>query len=111
MEKKITIIGFAMFFLLAITLNGFYVFGTTDTATCNVVEKERVTKKDSSKYLIFCEEEVFENTDNFFKLKFNSSDIYRDIKEGEEYEFEVYGWRIPFLSMHRNIIKLTNRRN
>lgn len=59
----------------------------------------------SSKYLVFTESEVFENTDAFWALKFNSSDIQGQIGVGETCTLRVYGWRIPFLSMYRNILE------
>lgn len=77
-----------------------------DTVTVTVTGKERVHSKDSSKYLIFTEEETFENTDYLLIGKFNSSDIYGKIKEGETYTFDVAGLRIPILSAYRNIHKV-----
>lgn len=78
--------------------------------TTTVTKTERVYGK-TSKYLIFTEDKsgnirVFENTDSFFRLKFNSSDLYAVIKEGETYTFTVVGYRIPFLSMYENIIEI-----
>lgn len=80
-------------------------YTTQDTITTKVNEKERVNRSRSSKYLIFTEAEVLENTDNVFIWKFNSSDVYGDIKTNKTYKFTVYGWRIPFLSMYRNIVR------
>lgn len=101
--------------LIGILLVGFYplyVFGTSETIECFVDSKERITeghgKSISSKYLIYCEEEVLENTDNLLRLKFGSSDIYRDLKEGNSYQLLVYGWRVKFLSMYRNIVKVND---
>jgi hypothetical protein len=79
---------------------------TDSEVECTVSEKERIVKSDSSKYLIFCEEEVLENTDSLWYWKWNSSDFYRDIKVEEVYTFRVYGWRVPFLSMYKNIINI-----
>lgn len=79
-----------------------------------VVKTERVTtghgSNIKSKYLIYCETSdgtpiVFENTDELLRGKFDSSDIYADIKEGERYRFTVVGLRIEFLSSYQNIIK------
>lgn len=71
-----------------------------------VTGKERVVSSNSSKYLVFTEEEVFENTDIIVRFKFNSSDIYGRLQEGESYKLLVCGWRIPILSRYRNIIKI-----
>lgn len=73
-----------------------------------VNDRERVTTKSgndvNTKYLIFTENEVFENIDSLIALKFNSSDIYNHIKPGYTCNLEVTGLRLPFLSMYRNII-------
>ena len=82
--------------------------GTTDTVTVKVTGKERIVEssgeKTTSKYLIFTEGEVFENTDTLFRMKFNSSDIYGKIKDGQTCTFTVNGWRVQFLSMYRNVL-------
>lgn len=83
----------------------FWVVSCQD-ATITIQEKERITDGGNSKYLVFTENEVFENTDSWLKLKFNSSDVYRDLKESETVTAEVCGWRVPFLSWYRNIIKI-----
>ena len=64
-----------------------------------------------NKYLIFCEKSdgeviVFENTDEWLRGKFNSLDFYAKIHEGQTYTFVVVGYRIPFLDMYQNIIKI-----
>lgn len=78
--------------------------------TIVVNEKERVTDKDGngSKYLIFTDGEVFQNSDNIWWLKFNSSDLYGIIKPGKKYNVTVCGWRIPFFSSYRNIVKINS---
>lgn len=60
----------------------------------------------TSKYLVFTENEVFENTDSWTFLKFNSSDIQNKFELKKTYKVKVAGWRIPFLSMYRNIIEV-----
>ena len=83
---------------------------TRDTVTFTVKDKERVTKGtgDSIKsyYLVYTDSEVFENTDCLVLFKFNSSDVQGQLDKGFTYEADVYGWRIPFFSMYRNIIKV-----
>lgn len=113
MEKSFKI-KVATFFLLAI---GFlYLFEYRPaTYTVTITDKERVTQKSgdeyTSKYLIFCDGEngeplVFENTDTIFHLKFNSSNIYGQLKEDKKYEITVVGVRIAFLSTYQNIIRI-----
>ena len=89
-------------------------FNTMDEVRGVVVtEKERITtgsgENISSKYLIFTDGEVFENTDSLFALKWNSSDIYGRIKVGQTCDFTVTGWRLPFLSSYRNILTASCR--
>lgn len=75
-----------------------------------IEDKERVVTsgsagKTDSKYLIFTDKEVFENTDSLLAFKFNSSDLYGKIHKGQTCEFKVVGFRVPFLSMYRNILE------
>lgn len=85
-----------------------YQLGTKDTVTVIITGKERVATGSgdslSHKYLVFTEHETFQNTDALFHLKYSSSDIQGKLRDGRAYDLEVYGWRIPFLSMYRNII-------
>jgi hypothetical protein len=74
-----------------------------------VTDKDRITNRSSdggtsSKYLIFTQAETFENTDDLSVMKFNSSDVYGGLTVGQAYCFTVAGYRVPFLSMYRNII-------
>lgn len=59
------------------------------------------------KYLEYTENETFENTDDWAFLKFNSSDVHRIISAGTTCEtVEVQGFRLPFMSWYRNILKV-----
>jgi hypothetical protein len=83
---------------------------TMDTVTVQVTDKDRITTRDSdgnqdSKYLIFTETETFENTDSLFAWKFDSSDVYGRIQEGDICRFRVNGWRNQFFSSYRNILE------
>jgi hypothetical protein len=96
--------------VIVMCINIFALFNE-GTYTATVVEKERVIKHGDSKYLIFTEDNdgdvrVFENTDIWIRGKFNSSDMYAQIKVGETYTFHVIGYRIPFMSMYENIIAI-----
>lgn len=103
-------IEFVIVVLLAIMLAGMILvspilaYVTNDTVTFTVKEKENIVRNDSSKYLIYTDSEVFENTDSLWYWKWNSSDVYRDLEVGKQYEAEVYGFRVPFLSWYRNIV-------
>ena len=94
----------ALSFLIA--LNIFYVFGTERSVMIQVTDKERVVSSDSSKYLVFTEAEVFENTDCLLRFKFNSSSLQGALKKQGRYTIVVYGWRIPLFSTYRNIASI-----
>lgn len=84
---------------------------TKETVTAKVIDKERIVERDaegnaSSKYLIFTNVETFENTDSLWAGKWNSSDVYGRIQEGQICEFTVVGFRVGWMSMYRNIIEL-----
>ena len=81
-------------------------YSSAGSKTITVESKERVNKRDSSKYLIFCKGETLENTDSWLFFKFSSSDVYRELIPGKTYNVKVAGWRVPFLSMYENIIKI-----
>lgn len=82
-------------------------YNSQETVTIEVVDKERIGLNDNEyKYLVYSENEVFENTDTIFYLKYRSSDLQRDLEEGQTFTVKVVGWRVPFLSWHRNIISI-----
>jgi hypothetical protein len=71
-----------------------------------VKDKERIHSGNTSYYLIYTDIETFKCTDNLFYGKWNSSDMYGSLERGKRYKAQVIGWRIPFLSMYRNIVKM-----
>jgi hypothetical protein len=78
----------------------------------NVVVTDKQIKRHDKKdkYMLYTEDEkgktyVFENVDSFFAWKWNSSDMYGEIKKGHKYELSVTGFRAPFFSMYPNIIE------
>ena len=89
-------------------------FSNDHAYTVTITDKERVTTQSdkdniSSKYLIYGEDEngktyVFEDTDTLFRWKFNSSDVYGALKEGETYELTVIGFRVHIFNWYENII-------
>lgn len=89
-------------------------FSNNHTYTVTITDKERVTTQvaegqTDSKYLIYGEDEngktyVFEDTDTLFRWKFNSSDVFGALKEGETYELTVIGFRVHIFNWYENII-------
>lgn len=85
-------------------------FTSREAIIITVVDKERITtgsgESMKGKFVVYTENEVFENTDSWLFLKFNSADFQSRLKPGERYAVIVAGWRIPFLSRYRNIINI-----
>jgi hypothetical protein len=86
---------------------------TQDDVTFTVNHKERVNlSKDDSRYMVWAtkadgQKEVFEDTDSWSFMKFNSADVYGNLQDGKTYKAHVAGVRVPFLSWNRNIISVT----
>lgn len=97
------IIGAIMIILLAVILIA-YPLATRSTVTATVTDKARITNNDSSYYLIYTNEETLRDSDSLVFFKFDSSDIYGRIQKGQTCKFSVYGLRVPFFSIYRNII-------
>lgn len=112
MGRSAIVIAFLVLFLGAITFNIWSHFATMETVPGLIIQdKERIVTgsgdQQVSKYLIFTDQETFENVDSWLALKFNSSDVYGSIIEGAKCEFVVTGFRVPLLSWYRNILSAT----
>lgn len=117
MKKHISFIIVSSIIIIAIVIGlvvGIVGSFNDHTYIITVTDKERITEQNDddidSKYLIYGTDKkgqdyVLENTDNLFRGKFNSSDVYGSIKREKTYEVTVVGYRIQFLSWYENIIK------
>lgn len=70
----------------------------------HIKDKDVKRIDDVDYYLIFSDNEVFKNTDDWFFFKFDSADLYGNIDIDKTYKVRVTGLRIPILSYYRNII-------
>jgi len=61
----------------------------------------------TSTYMIYTDHGVFTNRDSLSKGKFNSSDIYGQLKVGCTYKFNYHGFRNNVMSMYPNIDSFT----
>ncbi len=107
--------------IMGITALGLIIFGSMtfsligllskEEVSITVVHTERITKNYSESreqtYLVFAENETFSCEDSLFYWKWNSSDMYGQMRPGTKWNATVVGFRIPFLSMYRNIIEVT----
>ena len=125
-QKQATIIAVVvMVILVGVTLGGVALLATGNqqeyTITDVYIQSELQSMSDengvrhSTKYLYFCttdtgEEIVFENEDNIFFGKFNSSDILAKMKKYEQskepFKIKTAGFRIGFFSAYQNIIEI-----
>lgn len=114
MKNKSSITRKARYFLYAL-LASFLLFGyptayyiSSETVEITIKDKESITtgsgKDIRSKFIVYTENEVFENTDSWLFVKFNSSDYQNKLEVSKTYKVKVAGWRIPFLSMYRNVV-------
>lgn len=99
----ITVLMFA--FAIGIDINKAYV---RRDITATVTDKGVKKYEDDDKYLVYCKDksgktQVFEITDSVLAMRFDSSNLYAEIKVGQKYIFEVGGFRIPILSWYPNI--------
>lgn len=83
---------------------------STETIETRVSDKERITTGSGedmeSKFLVYGEDEVFENTDSWLFFKFDSADVQNEIELDNTNKLRVAGWRVPFFSWYRNVISV-----
>lgn len=104
---KEVIITIVIIILGVLIFSGYISTYNDTTYTVTITDKER--NSDSSTYLIWADDEygnslVFENTDTFWRMKFNSSNVQGALKEGKTYKITVVGVRVPIFSWYQNII-------
>ena len=106
---------YALYLVLALVIFTAYPIAykmSSEVIEITVSEKERITtgsgKSIDSKFIIYSDSEVFENTDSWLYFKFNSTDFQNEFTVNQTYKVTVAGWRIPFLSMYRNVVSKNN---
>jgi competence protein ComGC len=82
-----------------------------NTYRVTVTHKQIVTRGNTDMYLIYTETEdgdikIFENTNNFLELKFDSEDLYWSLSVNRKYKITAYGFNLPLLSDYQNIVKV-----
>ena len=109
-NKTSQLLGTFYIFLIAIFLFGYPTayYLSSETIEITIKDKERITtgtgEDITGKFILYSENEVFENTDSWLFLKFNSADYQNKLEVGKTYKVKVAGWRVPFLSMYRNVV-------
>ena len=103
----VTVIGFSMLI--------FEKFITQKTITIKIalVEKKTIRSGDVY-YLIYTENEIFENRNNYFHGKQNANELGINFKNGKSYKVKVVGYnfgvKLPFFLKHRNILDVARRK-
>lgn len=81
---------------------------TSGEETITVKEKWVKYNGNNAKYLVSStNDQVFQITDSFVRIRFDSSNLYASLDEGECYVVKTQGWRFSFLSDYKNIIEVT----
>lgn len=92
--------------IVAIAYFGFQLeYGNEREVICTVNEKwiKRASGDDEELYLVSCGNEVYKISDLFFKGKFDSSNIYANLKVNKKYKLTVTGYRFGYFSSYQNI--------
>jgi hypothetical protein len=101
-----------LFIVGLLAISPMYAYLTDETITVTIKDKERIVTGSgtgiSSKFLVYTDGEVFENTDSLWYWKWDSADVQNELEVGQTYTVKVYGWRVPFLSMFRNVVEVNN---
>jgi hypothetical protein len=77
---------------------------SSEVVEVTVEDKERITDKEDSYYLVYTDKGVFKNSDSFWFWKYDSSDLYGKLHIGETYTLKIAEWRGHFAYWYRNII-------
>lgn len=108
MSRNIIISAAAVILMsLVFVPSAIYSLSTGDQLTATVTDKERVCesgKDGACKWMILTDKMSFENTDTIWHWKFNSTDVQSSVNVGETYNFDYYGWRLPFFSIYPNLV-------
>lgn len=110
---KVLFIGLCIGIIGLFAISPMIAYMTDETITVTVKDKERVVtgsgQSIASKFLVYTDQEVFENTDTVWYWKFDSADVQNSLEVGQTYQVRVYGFRVPFLSWFRNIESVNNK--
>lgn len=91
--------------LIAVAIwSGIYFSTNHHNRTFTITDKQVVAVKDGHKYLIYTDNGVYQDTDSMLNGKYNSSDMYGQLKVGQKYSCDVVGYRNGFWSAYENLI-------
>ena len=107
-QKGITVIEVIIAITIAIVLLIIPIAERASETTVTFTVEDKAIKRydDDDKYLVYTDNGTYEITDSLVYWRWDSSDLYGEIKVGETYEAKVYGWRIPIFSSYKNIVSV-----
>lgn len=98
-------IGCAFFGGIFLFLTFFGSFYNEHTETCNVTSKDR--GGDNGSYRVYTSDcGTLENTDAWFRGKFDSADVWQQIPDQGTVTVRVVGARVPFASWFPNVLEV-----
>lgn len=78
---------------------------TVQTLPDRSIQYDAAGNKNKYANLVYTDKGTFENTDSWFPLKRDSSDLYGKLHEGNTYTCEVVGWRVPVANKYPDLIR------
>jgi uncharacterized protein DUF1523 len=92
--------------IVVVVLTILYSYFVSDTIMTKITDAQ-MTKVDN-RFMVATEDRPFVNYDAKYRFKFNSGTVQNDAirLKGKVVRIHKYGWRIPFLSMYENIVKV-----
>ena len=83
-----------------------YSYFVADTIMTKITDAQ-MTKVDG-RFMIATEDRPLVNEDAKYRFKFNSGTVQNDAirLRGKIVKIKKYGWRIPFLSMYENVVRI-----
>jgi len=103
---KICIVSLIVLFLVVTTITALTQYATIKTVTVTVKKVEDVKSFGFSHYLVTTENEVFENTDACWFMKFDSFGLNNEIQPERTYTLKVAGISFIPLRWYRNILSI-----
>lgn len=100
-----------LFFTLKQVQNSFKVNSVYNCKVLRLEQQQKITGSSSSlktniRYLVITDKETFVCESSIINGKFNNSDLFFRLKEGEIYSFKVEGYGKSILYDYRNILEV-----
>ena len=103
----IAVLGVPVLVVVVVAIFGIAIMGTEQQQVITIDEKWTKYHNNDAKYLVSdTDGNVYSIEDSVFFWKFDASNRYACIDDGETYQVTMVGWRKPFLSWYRNIIEI-----